>query len=110
MAALGAHGLTEAAVEEQLEHFRRGFPYSEIVRPAVAGDGVVCLDEAALRRLEARYEAASRTERIVKFVPASGAATRMFKGLYEFLSSGREDAATAEVLASLDPVVSRHPE
>ena len=102
MAALGAHGLTEAAVEEQLEHFRRGFPYSEIVRPAVAGDGVVCLDEAALRRLEARYEAASRTERIVKFVPASGAATRMFKGLYEFLSSGREDGATAEVLASLD--------
>ena len=102
LAALGAHGLTEAAVEEQLEHFRRGFPYSEIVRPAVAGDGVVCLDEAALRRLEARYEAASRTERIVKFVPASGAATRMFKGLYEFLSSGREDGATAEVLASLD--------
>lgn len=100
--AVRAHGLTEQEVETQLEQFRRGFPYSEIVRPAIAGDGVVQLDAEAIRRLGARYDEAARTERIVKFVPASGAATRMFKGLYEYLSSGKEDKATGEVLASID--------
>lgn len=100
--AVRAHGLTEQEVENQLEQFRRGFPYSEIVRPAVAGDGVVCLGEDEIRRLGVRYDEAARTERIVKFVPASGAATRMFKGLYEFLATGSEDKATAEVLASVD--------
>ena len=99
--AVRAHGLTEQEVENQLEQFRRGFPYSEIVRPAVAGDGVVCLGEDEIRRLGVRYDEAARTERIVKFVPASGAATRMFKGLYEFLATGSEDKATAKGISVL---------
>ena len=72
------HGLTEAQVEQQIENFRQGFPFLPVVRAAGVGDGVLRLDEEALARAEARYEEAAATLRVVKFVPASGAATRMF--------------------------------
>lgn len=37
---------------------------------------------------------------MVKFVPASGAATRMFKDLFEFVREGRRTAVVGELLAN----------
>ena len=96
------HGLTLQAVERQIENFRNGFPYLKIVRAASAGDGVRVLDEDETQRAVARYETAAGGLRVVKFVPASGAATRMFKALFEFVNEGRRSRAIDELLANID--------
>ena len=75
---ISAHGLTKEQVEQQIENFKQGFPFLNVVRAAAAGDGVTILDENVIAHAEANYDAASEHLGIVKFVPASGAATRMF--------------------------------
>lgn len=83
------HGLTPGQVETQLENFRRGFPFLNVVRAASPGDGVTVVDRAQADEAVARYEAAAGRLGVVKFVPASGAATRMFKELFEFVNDGK---------------------
>ncbi len=88
-AQIAAHGLTPEAVERQIENFRRGFPFLKVVRAASPGDGVATLDPARADAAAARYERAAEGLSVVKFVPASGAATRMFKELFEFVNEGK---------------------
>lgn len=95
------HGLTLQAVEHQIENFRNGFPYLKIVRAASAGDGVRVLEEDEIQRAVSRYEMAADGLRVVKFVPASGAATRMFKELFEFVNDGRRTKCVDTVLNKL---------
>ena len=83
------HGLTPEAVESQLENFRRGFPYLKVVRAASPAAGVRMASEAEIDAAVARYEAAAAGTKVVKFVPASGAATRMFKELFEFVNEDK---------------------
>ncbi len=83
------HGLTREQVETQLENFRRGFPFLPVVRAASPGDGVTLVGEAEAAEAVARYEQAATGLNVVKFVPASGAATRMFKELFEFVNEGK---------------------
>ena len=83
------HGLTPEAVESQLENFRRGFPYLKVGRAASPADGVRMASEAEIDAAVARYEAAAAGTKVVKFVPASGAATRMFKELFEFVNEDK---------------------
>ena len=73
-----SHGLTQAQVEQQIENFRRGFPFLKIVRAASAGDGVQVLSEEEVARAVERYEKLSQELRVVKFVPASGASLLLF--------------------------------
>jgi hypothetical protein len=77
-------GLTPEQVEAQLALFRKGFPFAEIRRPATPGDGILVLDETQRKRYERLYETEKSNFRIVKFVPASGAASRMFKSLFAY--------------------------
>ncbi len=93
------HGLTTDIIKQQLENFKSGFPYSDIIRPATLGDGVKPMlgDEYAQY-----YDAHKDDYKIVKFVPASGAATRMFKDLYDFLSTGTMNKTTQTVLDNLE--------
>ena len=86
-----AHGIDPEAVEAQLVGFREGFPYLDVVRPASVGDGILRLDDSRLATLGRRYDRACGVCRVVKFVPASGAATRMFRELFGYLSSGEEN-------------------
>ena len=51
------HGLTPERVEEQVENFRRGFPFLKVVRAASPGDGVLVLDGAEVDAAVARYDA-----------------------------------------------------
>ena len=96
------HGLSVAQVEQQIENFRQGFPYLKIVRAAAAGDGVLVLDEEAIARAEARYEAATSTSKVVKFVPASGAATRMFKELFEYVNDDKRTPGIDKLLDNIE--------
>jgi len=80
---MAAHQIDLKQVEEQLSFFESGFSFLHVLTPAVVGKGVHLLDNQEQEELLIRYEGwgGSRT----KFVPASGAATRMFKELYEAL-------------------------
>ncbi len=72
-------------VEQQLNNFRQGFPYVNIVKAAIINDGIVKLNDEAINQYIEIYQHGIKTKNIIKFVPASGAATRMFKDLDSFI-------------------------
>jgi len=85
-------GITEQQVLEQLKQHKTGFPYSDIQRPATPGDGIIVIDKSEENKyLQIFNEELKTGLDICKFVPASGAATRMFKDLYSFLEAADED-------------------
>lgn len=84
-----AHGLTVGGVERQIENFRRGFPYLKVVSAASPADGIMVLSQQGMDEARSEYEKAVDSLDVVKFVPASGAATRMFKELFEFVNEGK---------------------
>ncbi len=96
------HGLTPAALETQLKNFREGFPFLPVTRAASCGDGIRVLDAAGIEQAAARYDRAKESLRVVKFVPASGAATRMFKELFEFVNEGRRGKGVDTLLEHLE--------
>lgn len=89
-----AKGLTLREVMQQLETFARGIPYVEIVTYATIGNGVEKFTKEQEEQTIAIYEKNKDQKEIVKFVPASGAATRMFKFLYQFLEQYHPEKQT----------------
>lgn len=85
-------GISKEQIEEQLHFFETGFPFLKIVAPAVIGKGITVVDNEKGNFYINKWESYRQKEgvNIVKFVPASGAASRMFKDLYEFLESDSE--------------------
>ena len=81
------HNLSLAQIEKQLENFKKGFPFVNLEKPAVIGDGILQIEESNAMDYVNAFEDYAANASIVKFVPASGAATRMFKDLYDFKSS-----------------------
>ena len=82
-------GSSVQTVEDQVERFKRGFPWMKIVAPATPEKGILVLDEAAVEAAGKYYEAAKINGKC-KFVPASGAASRMFKDLFSGLDALKE--------------------
>ena len=78
---MATYGITPQEVEQQLSFFQSGFPALQVLSPAIVGNGIHRLDVEEQEELMIRYDG-WRGSRI-KFVPASGAATRMFKELIE---------------------------
>ncbi len=85
LAFLQTKGISPQKVREQIGIFEAGIPYVTLNKAAVIGDGILRFDEAAQRRLEDIYNQAAREMQVLKFTPASGAASRMFKALFGFL-------------------------
>ncbi|MBN1614803.1 MAG: DUF4301 family protein [Deltaproteobacteria bacterium] len=81
-------GLAVEQVLKQIESFARGMTPLRLRRPCTAGDGIVVIPETERNHLIGLYEERMKREYPVKFVPASGAATRMFKTWYSWLDSG----------------------
>ncbi len=85
---IAALGLTQADVDKQIENFRKGFPKTQLIQAAtVENGGILRLDDDQINHYAALYREASKGKKILKFVPASGAATRMFKDLYSFTAT-----------------------
>ena len=85
---------TVSRIREQLRIFSEGIPNTELKRPATLGDGILPLPEAEARRYAALFDAHKDNLTLTKFVPASGAATRMFKSLCEFLADFDPESET----------------
>ena len=96
-----AHGLTVEAVEHQIDNFHKGFPFLSVVRAASSGDGIRMVGEAEADRAVARYDEAAKHLKVVKFVPASGAATRMFKELFAFVNEGERGKGIDTLLQNI---------
>jgi len=82
-----AKGLTQAQVEEQINKFDRKIPYADITEHASIDRGIAKFDEEKEAKYIQIYEQEHENLDILKFTPASGAATRMFKFLYKFLDA-----------------------
>lgn len=81
-----AHELSVERVEQQLDYFRKGFPFVKLLRPATPDEGLTVFGPRQLAEYVSAYDSNVCDYDIVKFVPASGAATRMFKDLFTALS------------------------
>jgi len=73
-------------IEQQLFYFKNGIPKINLVKPAIINDGILALNALEVEEYSVFFDANKTNYSIEKFVPASGAATRMFKFLNEFLN------------------------
>lgn len=81
---IAGRGMNISVVEKQLQNFVEGFPPIPLVAAATVKHGIHQLSPRRIEELIELYRVYSIDHKIVKFVPASGAASRMFKHLYEF--------------------------
>ena len=73
-------------IENQLNIFKKGIAKVQLDRAAKVGDGINKLDNSELEYYSAYFDKEKSHQRIIRFIPASGAASRMFKFLSEFLN------------------------
>jgi len=98
VAQLAEHGISRDEAERQLALLASPPPPPELVRPATAGDGIAVLEPGRHQELTARYREARAAGRISKLVPASGAASRMFRTLVPWARyAGQAEAMAKEV-------------
>jgi len=83
---LSERGISLEEVSKQLEIYKRGIKPVNLVRPAIPGDGIEVYDQKRIDHYVKLFQKEKSKISLVKFVPASGAASRMFKQLFEALS------------------------
>ena len=92
---LRAKGISEAQVLDQLESFSTGFPYLRLSAAASAGEGILQPSAAEVEDYCTLWqEYLESGKKILKFVPASGAASRMFKDLFAFADAAYDEPQT----------------
>ncbi len=80
-------GITEEQANGQVSLLKNGMSFSNLVAAATIGEGINQYNAEETQELISYYETAKEKTNIVKFVPASGAASRMFKFLFQFLNN-----------------------
>ena len=95
-------------IKAQLEQIGKGFPWLDIEGPATPAGGIEVLDESAAARAREYYESHKDDVSKCKFVPASGAASRMFKDIFAGMETPNE--ATAKLSANLEKFAFYTPE
>ena len=78
-------GISVSLIEQQIENFKHGFPYADLIKPAIPGDGIKTFNHSEVDRLVSYFDNNVKQKTVIKFVPASGAASRMFQNLFNFL-------------------------
>ena len=81
-------GISPASVEKQLAIYRQGSRYLKLNRPCAVKDGIVSITPAQKKKLIDLYESESGRYKLIKFVPASGAASRMFADWFSTAEKG----------------------
>jgi hypothetical protein len=80
-------GISKEKVLGQIETFKEGIPFVRLEKAAVVADGISKFSETEEQKLIKKFEEAKKSTSLLKFVPASGAASRMFKAMFNFLES-----------------------
>ncbi|QDK83547.1 DUF4301 family protein [Spirosoma sp. KCTC 42546] len=93
-------GVSLDQIDQQINYFVHGFPFLNVIKAATIGDGIVRIEEDQIPAYIHRFDAAAHERDLVKFVPASGAATRMFKSLFAAMD-GKSDKSVDEVFTRL---------
>ncbi|WP_276168261.1 DUF4301 family protein [Zobellia alginiliquefaciens] len=87
LALLAKKGISEKKVHDQIETFKEGIPFVQLEKAATVGEGLSKFTEAEENTLIQKFDASKSDLSLLKFVPASGAASRMFKALFNFLDA-----------------------
>jgi len=80
-------GISKDKIRDQLDTFRAGIPFVKLEKAAVIGDGISKFSQSEEEALVFEYDNLKSGLSLLKFVPASGAASRMFKSLFNFLDA-----------------------
>ncbi len=83
--------ITQEKVKSHINRFIDGFENIKLIRPCTIGDGIEIFSESEIKKYNDIYHNAALSGRAMKFVPASGAATRMFKDLQSFINQYNTD-------------------
>lgn len=84
---LSKKGISERKVNEQIETFKEGIPFVQLEKAVMVGEGISKFTPEEEKQLMQRFDKAQGETALLKFVPASGAASRMFRALFNFLDS-----------------------
>ncbi|PIF01119.1 MAG: NAD metabolism ATPase/kinase [Maribacter sp.] len=84
---LAEKGIGKEKVKKQIKIFEEGIPFVNLVKAAVVGDGILRFTVREQKGLINKFEETRKGLSLLKFVPASGAASRMFKALFNFLET-----------------------
>lgn len=85
---LQAKGISEEQINAQLENFQKGFPFLKLKAAAATSNGIMAPTDKECEQYIIEWEEYKANGKdITKFVPASGAASRMFKDMFEFLDA-----------------------
>ncbi len=79
LALIRSRGMSPDDVRAQVATIQKGFPWTQLDRACTLGDGILSLEDKEIGRLGKVYDEATQSGNAMKFVPASGAASRMFK-------------------------------
>ena len=102
LAQISKRGITPAEINQQVDFFKSGFPWMNLEKSASIGNGIFQFTDAQRQEFTDRFDQQKSDLSILKMVPASGAATRMFKSLFEFLSTGQENKECTKFFDELD--------
>lgn len=83
-----ALGLSPSAVEKQLALYRRGTNFLKLNRPCALRDGILFFTTTQRKKLIKKFEREGRQYKLLKFVPAAGAASRMFADWFAAAEKG----------------------
>ena len=102
LAQLSKRGISTAEINQQLDFFKSGFPWMNLEKSASIGNGIFQFTDEQRKEFVDRFDQKKSALSILKMVPASGAATRMFKSLFEFLSTSVENKECTKFFDELD--------
>ncbi len=88
------HELTVEKINSQINIFQHGIPFTNLEEAATIGNGIISFNEFEKKELIKLFEQEKNKYSIIKFVPSSGAATRMFKFLFKFLKEYNPEKET----------------
>lgn len=91
-------GIDVKEAEKQIQYLKKGFPFMKLAKAANINQGIKKLNDQTLARFVQNYEQNQGKSRL-KFIPASGAATRMFKALFEFDELFRQSNYDPKILS-----------
>ena len=92
---LAQKGISEEKFNKQLEDFKTGFPFLRLEAAASVSHGIVSpSQEECDNYIAAWNQYKGKGHKVVKFVPASGAASRMFKNMFAFLQADYDEPQT----------------